>query len=111
MYKKQVSKKDGSENSGIPAPPKNCSVSGCDNETTVAIVSVLDNGRVRIGAFSRFGKYNNGILLLDPKYQFDYWITRCHECYMAELIKQNKQQIKSESDRSFVNSNAARLNR
>jgi len=99
----------------VPLWPVTCSVSGCHGETFVALITVNNpaNNKNKTTVFSEVGtcrQIGDGQkLTLRGNYTFVRWVTRCHECYMAEYISMKKQQLNLDSDKKFVDDHRKKL--
>jgi len=109
----------GPENSinEVPLWQKQCSVSGCHGETTVALITVgtPDSEKTRTAIFTDVGIVrqinHQSRLELRGNYQFIRWVTRCATCFMAESISTKSQQLNLPSDKAFVDSHRENLRR
>lgn len=80
----KVKEDDGSR---APSVPKECKEFGCHKPTQVALAVVKDeSGNVLTGAASEF----MDSFKLRKGYEFQYWITRCDDCYHRDLYKRGK---------------------
>lgn len=101
--------REGVKGLSIPPYSKTCTMNNCDEQTDVVVLVVTENGQTKSGAFPRFGYVQKDNLMLHPQYQFKRWVTRCADCYMADVVRAGRQHIKIESDSSFVSANQSRL--
>ena len=114
-YSDHVNGGPGSAADEVPLWPRNCDVSGCHGETVVALITVSNpaNGQNRTTVFSEVGtcrQVGDGQkLILRGLYTFVRWVTRCHECFMAEAVSTKKQQLNLDSDKKFVDDHRKKL--
>ena len=114
-YSEHVNGDPGGAVNEVPLWPKICSVSGCNGETVVALVTVNNpaNNKNRTTIFSEVGtcrQFGEGQkLTLRGSYTFVRWVTRCAKCYMAEAISTKKQQLNLDSDKKFVDDHRKKL--
>ena len=100
----------------VPLWPKECSVSGCHEETASAMITVREpaSPKTMTRVFSQVG-YVKGFgekqkFELRGNYIFVRWVARCAACYMAEAIKLKRQQLDlGESDKKFVDDHRTKL--
>ena len=80
----------------VPRFSKLCSVNGCNEQTDVSILLVVDErGKKRSGPFSKFGTVsNNGNWNLRHGYTFDDWVTRCAKHYMIDADR-NRERLEA----------------
>lgn len=84
MFKEKKQKVELSE---VPKYPRHCS---CGQKTNTAMLRVIDKrGDYHLGAFSDFGRNNNGILTLSDWFTFVEWMVWCSSCYRISIEKQN----------------------
>lgn len=69
---------------------RQCGVGGCENDTDIAMVVVLKNGRRLTGRFSDFGTYKridgDMVLTMRDGVTFIHWLTRCSQCFTKENL-------------------------
>lgn len=80
---------------GVPAPPRQCGVYGCDHDAQVLFVVANRGGRTHTGAFAEFCNdawSANGKCHREPKpgVEFVRWIARCAECYQRDVDRARK---------------------
>lgn len=87
----------------VPHWPQKCSVIGCENDTTVAMLQVRDDrGRILTNAASVFLEMTaqcqpvedaSGCWLLRQGFEFVGWVTRCASCYDREVQSSGRSQM------------------
>lgn len=84
------------DNSWLTAP-KVCSVSGCEKDTHLAFFKVSDGRKTITGSPGDFILSRGDEKKLKDGYTIVRWIARCADCYCADLLGANKNQIKDEA--------------
>ena len=114
-YSEKVNGPAGGTINEAPLWPQECSVDGCYGETMIVWITVHDPGsnRNRTTIFSDVGTCRHigdgQKLILRGSYEFVGWVTRCAECFTAEMITMKKRQQELTTDKAFLDAYRAKL--